>query len=136
VWYSKVTEGSPLYPSGYFATLWHATSTDGGRHWQERGEAIGKGDLEAFDSFGVFTPNILFHGRRYYLYFSKDGIRFRMIAATVKGNVHAPGGFRPELTSHTYDQGVRWGISMVHARDPYLVRWSMDVPESLVSNDE
>lgn len=271
VWYSKVTEGSALYPSGYFATIWYATSTDEGQHWQERGEAIGKSDPQAFDSFGVFTPNILFHDRRYYLYytavgdgfinqgyteqgkariavavadtpdgpwrkgesnvviepaanqrkfdsfrcddscllikegriwlyykgrawkrtpgetkmgvavaehplgpfvkqnagnpvqpeghevavwaqgggvvslvtnvgrgayFSKDGIRFRQVAATVKGNAHAPGGFRPELTSHTYDQGVRWGISMVHARDPYLVRWSIDLPDSLISNDE
>jgi predicted GH43/DUF377 family glycosyl hydrolase len=271
VWYSKVTKGAPLYPSGYFATVWYATSTDEGRHWTEQGEAIDKGAPGAFDSFGVFTPNILMYDQRYYLYytavgdgfinrgyteqgqariavavaktpdgpwtkpennvviepaadhnkfdsfrcddscllvrdgriwlyykgrawaktpgetkmgvavaqnplgpfvkqnagnpvqpeghevavwaqsggvvslvtnvgrgvyFSKDGIRFRKIPKTLKGNARAPGGFRLELTAHTYDQGIHWGISMVHARDPFLVRWTVELPDSTLSDDK
>ncbi len=45
-------------------------STDDGRTWEERGEAIGLGKPGAFDSFGVFTPNILAHGDKYWLYYT------------------------------------------------------------------
>ena len=62
-----------LYPSGYPGTVWYAASSDEGRTWTERGQALGLGSDEAFDSFGVFTPNILRHGGKYYLYYT--GVR-------------------------------------------------------------
>ena len=65
-------------------------------------------------------------------YFSPDGLHFRKVTATLKGNALAPGGYRPELVSPANRDGVQWGISMIHARDPYLVRWTIDMPHSLL----
>jgi len=76
VWYSKVARGQRLYPSGYAASVWCATSTDEGRSWTERGEAVGRGPKGTFDSHGVFTPNILAHGGKYYLYYTAVGNGF------------------------------------------------------------
>ncbi|QDU35987.1 Arylsulfatase [Maioricimonas rarisocia] len=76
VWYSRVERGQPLYPSGYGASVWFATSTDDGRSWTEQGEAVGKGPKGSFDSHGVFTPNILPHEGRYYLYYTAVGDGF------------------------------------------------------------
>lgn len=75
VWYSRVTRqeakpGRDGYPSGYQATVWYATSTDEGRTWIEKGEAIDKGTGSAFDAHGCFTPNILVWRGRYYLYYT------------------------------------------------------------------
>jgi len=70
VWYSRTTRDRPLYPSGYHATVWYATSRDEGRHWTERGEAVGLGPDGAFDSCGVFTPNILPADGKYYLFYT------------------------------------------------------------------
>ncbi|MCP4645195.1 MAG: family 43 glycosylhydrolase [bacterium] len=69
VWYTKVVQADPLFPSGYNGTVWYATSDDQGHTWTERGMAVGLSD-EGFDSFGVFTPNILPAGGRYYLYYT------------------------------------------------------------------
>ena len=66
VWYSKVTMEKPLYPSGYKATVWYATSTDAGHTWTERGEAVGT-SKSGFDSEATFTPNILEANEKYYL---------------------------------------------------------------------
>ena len=65
VWYSKSTEG----PSGYYATVWYATSPDG-RKWIEQGEAIGRGCPGAWDENGVFTPTILMADGRAYLFYT------------------------------------------------------------------
>lgn len=76
VYYSKVVrsevagEHQRLYPSGYVATLWYAASKDAGRTWTERGEALGLGDAGSFDDFAIFTPTILFHDGRYWLYYT------------------------------------------------------------------
>ena len=76
VYYTKVVRDAlpeksrHLYPSGYPGTLWYATSTDVGHVWTERGEVLGLGAAHTFDSFGVFTPNILKHGDKYYLYYT------------------------------------------------------------------
>jgi len=74
VWYTKVPAGSPLYPSGYFGTIWYATSQDG-VHWTEQGEALGKGPNGSFDAYAVFTPGILAAKGKYYLYYTavQDG---------------------------------------------------------------
>jgi len=265
VWYSRTTGDRKLYPSGYNATVWFATSDDEGRTWTEQGEAIGLRD-EGFDSFGVFTPNILAAQGKYYLFYTavaagftntgyadsgrtaiglavadsaagpwqllddpvlestrdprkfdsyrvddaclvvrdgrywlyykgrrwqgtprqtrmgvavashptgpykrmndgdsvqdsghevlvwperggvmslvsatgpngrtlqyaRDGLAFRVIGRLARDYPRAPGVFRTDLSrAGAESEGVRWGISMVHGRDPYLVRWSLDTP--------
>jgi len=75
VYYSKVVKAElpankrHLGGSGYPATIWYASSPDGLK-WTERGEAIGLGVAGAWDSFGVFTPNILKHNDKYWLYYT------------------------------------------------------------------
>jgi hypothetical protein len=68
VWYSKVKNvpGVYQYPSGYSATIWYATSQDG-RKWVEKGEALGKGGPGTWDEEGVYTPGILVANGKYYL---------------------------------------------------------------------
>lgn len=67
VWYSRMD--SPITP-GYWATIWYATSEDEGHTWQEQGMALGLGAAGTFDSHSVFTPNILAHKGKYYLYYT------------------------------------------------------------------
>ncbi|QGY43678.1 family 43 glycosylhydrolase [Maribellus comscasis] len=74
IWYTKVfaaTKGekTPLYNSGYYGTIWYATSKDG-NSWTEKGLVLGTGKERAFDSHAVFTPNILFYEDKYYLYYT------------------------------------------------------------------
>ena len=64
VWYSK----GPI-KSGYNATVWYATSTDG-INWTEKGQAIGKGEEGAWDFGSVFTPGILVAQDQYWLFFT------------------------------------------------------------------
>ena len=53
-----------------------------------------------------------------------DGLRFRVLLDGLKGLPIAPGLYRPELTEHgAAPPRPRWGISMVHGRHPYLVRF-------------
>jgi beta-xylosidase len=65
VWYSRAT----VDPSGYYASVWYATSPDGFT-WTERGEAIPKGGPGAWDANGVFTPSVLVAGGRYYIFYT------------------------------------------------------------------
>lgn len=67
VWYTRMD--SPIR-SGYWGTIWYATSEDEGRTWQEQGMALGLGAEGEFDSHSVFTPNILSHNGKYYLYYT------------------------------------------------------------------
>lgn len=67
VWYSRMN--SPI-TSGYWATIWYATSEDEGHTWTEQGMALGLGEEGAFDSHSVFTPNILAYEGKYYLYYT------------------------------------------------------------------
>lgn len=64
VWYSKGPQ-----PSGYDATIWYATSTDG-REWNEQAMAIPKGPEGSWDEHSVFTPNILIAEGRYWLFYT------------------------------------------------------------------
>jgi len=66
VWYTKVVGRS----SGYWGTIWYASSTDSGYTWLEEGEALGLGEKGAFDSQATFTPNILFARDKYYLFYT------------------------------------------------------------------
>lgn len=70
VWYSRVLATSPAYPSGYDASVWHASSTDEGYTWTEHAEAVPRGSAGEFDELSCFTPNILFHDGTYYLYYT------------------------------------------------------------------
>lgn len=65
VWYSKSLTDS----SGYNATIFFATSTDG-LIWRECGEALGRGAKGAWDEHAVFTPTILAAENRFYLYYT------------------------------------------------------------------
>ena len=67
VWYSRMN--SPI-TSGYWATIWYATSKDEGYTWKEQGMALGLGEKGTFDSHSVFTPNILAYRGKYYLYYT------------------------------------------------------------------
>lgn len=75
VWYSRTVDSA----DGYTASVWFATSPDGGT-WHEEGEALPKGPPGAFDEHAVFTPTILAADRRLYLFhtavpepFTNDG---------------------------------------------------------------
>ncbi|MCY3782137.1 MAG: family 43 glycosylhydrolase [Chloroflexi bacterium] len=48
--------------------IWYATSPDG-FNWTEQGVAVTRGDLGTFDDRSVFTPDILIHNNKYYLYY-------------------------------------------------------------------
>ena len=65
VWYSRATADR----SGYFATVWHATSEDG-LFWAEQEKAVGTGPDDAWDGNGVFTPTILVAEGRYWLFYT------------------------------------------------------------------
>ncbi|WP_405291836.1 family 43 glycosylhydrolase [Algibacter sp. Ld11] len=67
IWYSRMN--SPV-TSGYWATIWYATSKDEGYSWQEQGMALGLGAEGEFDSHSVFTPNILSYKGKYYMYYT------------------------------------------------------------------
>lgn len=67
VWYTRMN--SPT-TSGYWGTIWYATSEDEGFTWKEQGMALDLGTEGAFDSHSVFTPNILAFQDKYYLYYT------------------------------------------------------------------
>ncbi|AWV97640.1 family 43 glycosylhydrolase [Arcticibacterium luteifluviistationis] len=67
IWYTRMD--SPV-TSGYWGTIWYATSSDEGFTWKEQGMALGLGEQGAFDSHSVFTPNILVQNGKYYLYYT------------------------------------------------------------------
>lgn len=67
VWYTRMD--SPQ-TSGYWGTIWYATSKDEGYTWTEQGEALGLGQEGEFDNHSVFTPNILVYKGKYYLYYT------------------------------------------------------------------
>ena len=67
IWYTRMDKPTT---SGYWGTIWYATSKDEGYTWQEQGMALGLGEKGAFDSHSVFTPNILEFNGQYYLYYT------------------------------------------------------------------
>ncbi len=74
VWYTHVDQNKlparfkHLRASDYVGTIWYAVPEDEGHTWIERGEVLGKGPAGAFDSWAVFTPNIVKYDGRYWLY--------------------------------------------------------------------
>jgi len=69
VWYTKVTRSNEGYPSGHNGSVWYAASPDGHR-WEEKGRCVVPGSDRAWDSRGVFTPNILAFDGKYFLYYT------------------------------------------------------------------
>ncbi|WP_299668376.1 family 43 glycosylhydrolase [uncultured Polaribacter sp.] len=67
MWYTRMD--SPIR-SGYWGTIWYATSKDKGYTWQEQGMALDLGKAGTFDSHAVFTPNILVYKDKYYMYYT------------------------------------------------------------------
>ncbi len=84
VWYTR----TPYGPSGYDATVWHASSKDG-VHWEERGEALSRGAVGEWDEQSVFTPNILVAGGRFYLFFTSVEKPYSEEALTAIGVAYA-----------------------------------------------
>jgi hypothetical protein len=68
LWYTK-TEIAEFGYSGYNASIWYASSKDG-KTWEEKGEAIPRGNTGSWDAYSVFTPNILVAKRKYYLFYT------------------------------------------------------------------
>ena len=66
VYYTKVYGRA----SGYWGTIWCASSNDHGFSWKEEGEILGLGDHGAFDSQATFTPNIIEVKGKYYLFYT------------------------------------------------------------------
>ena len=64
------------YPAGYHADVFGAVSDDEGHTWKELGPMVIRGEQGNWDSNSVFTPNILCHKNRYYLYFTAVGTSF------------------------------------------------------------
>ena len=50
------------------ADIWYATSRDG-FNWEECGPAVQRGQAGSFDDRSAFTPDILVHNGKYYLYY-------------------------------------------------------------------
>tara|TARA_R110002072_G_scaffold79095_4_gene182835 strand:+ start:4980 stop:6044 length:1065 start_codon:yes stop_codon:yes gene_type:complete len=67
IWYTRMDK--PIR-SGYWGTIWYATSVDEGHTWEEQGMALGLGAEGKFDNHSVFTPNILVYNGKYYLYYT------------------------------------------------------------------
>jgi hypothetical protein len=65
VWYTQRKAG--VHP--YASTIYYATSKDG-VHWTDQGQALGKGEKGAWDSFGVITPYLAVIGGKYYLFYT------------------------------------------------------------------
>ena len=65
VWYTQRDAG--LYP--YDSTVYYAASKDG-IHWEDRGQAIDKGEKNEWDSFGVITPYMAVDDEKYYLFYT------------------------------------------------------------------
>ena len=79
VWYTRrstaetwrgIAEASESRPAWDWdmGDIWYARSSDG-FDWEECGAAVERGGLGSFDDRSVFTPDILVHDGRYYLYY-------------------------------------------------------------------
>jgi hypothetical protein len=112
VWYTKVEHrpGVYAYPSGYSGAIWYATSPDG-MHWKEKGQSLTRGSSAAFDSGGVFTPNILEARGRYYLFYTaiRNPVSADEPTAIGEAVAAAPGGPWKKLAANPV---------LVPSRDP------------------
>lgn len=65
VWYTQRKAG--VHP--YASTVYYANSRDG-IHWEDRGQAIDRGEQGDWDSFGVITPYVAVINDKYYLFYT------------------------------------------------------------------
>ena len=96
-----------------------------GRHVQDSGHEVlvwpYRGGIRSLASNTGPRGQSLFH--------APDGISFHVVQGRLTGLPNAPGAYREDLSgSPEFDDGIRWGISMVHGPDPYLVRFEMTSP--------
>ncbi|TQO38665.1 glycosyl hydrolase family 43 [Arenibacter algicola] len=105
VWYSRMD--SPITP-GYWATIWYATSKDEGHTWEEQGMALGLGEEGEFDSHSVFTPNILAHKGKYYLYYT--------------GVKPTPGNTKKEFENNSTNDFTAIGLAVADSPEGPFVR--------------
>jgi len=92
VWYTRRKAG--IHP--YASTIYYATSNDG-IHWQEKGQALGKGNPGDWDSFGVITPYVTHINNIWYLFYTGTGDKqfqgdntLRHIGLAVSESPHGP----------------------------------------------
>ncbi len=116
VWYTKVKDVTP----GYWGTIWYAVSEDEGHNWTEKGEALGTGPTGAFDSYAVFTPNILQDHGKYYLFYT-----------AVKPT---PGNPEQEFENNSETDITAIGVAVADSPDGPFLRIS-DQPVLEVSQD-
>jgi hypothetical protein len=64
-WYTR----SDADTTGHGGTIYYATSTNG-EQWNERRQVVWAGEDGEWDSYGVFAPDILVVGRRYFLFYT------------------------------------------------------------------
>ena len=95
---------------------------NGGSHIQDSGHEVMVWPFEG----GVLSlvsehgPN----GRT--LQFAQDGLDFRVVQRGLENQPNAPGAFRRDLSGEpAYDNGIRWGISMVYKGPPHLLRYEI-----------
>ncbi|WP_158971191.1 family 43 glycosylhydrolase [Paraglaciecola sp. L3A3] len=105
IWYTRMN--SPV-TSGYWGTIWYATSEDEGFTWQEQGMALGLGDEGKFDSHSVFTPNILAHNGKYYMYYT--------------GVQPTPGNVKKKFENNTVNDITGIGLAVADSPDGPFVR--------------
>ena len=65
---STCSETSARLGDWDLADIWYATSRDG-FNWEECGPAVQRGQAGSFDDRSAFTPDILVHNGKYYLYY-------------------------------------------------------------------
>ncbi|XOV93524.1 MAG: family 43 glycosylhydrolase [Bacteroidota bacterium] len=106
VYYTKVYGVSP----GYWGTLWYATSTDEGYTWTEKGEILGVGKENTFDSQATFTPNILYANGKYYLYYT--------------GVKPTPGNEKDEFENNSTTDITAIGVAVSESPDGPFIRVS------------
>lgn len=105
VWYTRMD--SPQ-TSGYWGTIWYATSEDEGFTWKEQGRALGLGATGEFDNHSVFTPNILVHNGKYYMYYT--------------GVKPTPGNVNNEFEANSTTDITALGLAVADSPDGPFVR--------------
>ncbi|SDR65401.1 Glycosyl hydrolases family 43 [Polaribacter sp. KT25b] len=105
IWYTRMDK--PVR-SGYWGTIWYATSEDEGHTWQEQGLALGLGAEGTFDSHSVFTPNILAFKGKYYMYYT--------------GVQPTPGNLKKEFEGNSTTDFTAIGVAVADSPEGPFIR--------------
>ncbi len=122
VWYTRrqtaerwlgVAQASETRPAWDWdmADIWYATSKDG-FNWEERGPAVLRGENGSFDDRAVFTPDILAHDGKFYLYYQViQGVwKHRSIHQIGMAWAHSPDGPWTKMTEPVLRPGRRGNL--------------------------